>query len=487
LTHLQKGFAGREAYAVDDQGYALLPFRFRTLEEEKYFLSNLVGEWLVVLREELERFVRHRLEPNDPLYLELKSRHFLLDSTSDVALDLLAAKYRTRFANLPELAGLHIYVMTLRCNQSCRYCQATRHTHDQSGFDMTRDTATLAVDFMFQSPSRVLKVEFQGGEPTLNFDVLRHIVTLCEERASTGCRTVEFVLCSNLVEMTDEVWDYLADHKIQVSTSLDGPQMIHDAGRVYPGGSAHERFCQNLRTGRDRLGPNAISALMTGTRSSLPNARQVIDEYLRQGFTSIFLRPLNPYGFAARNEAELSYSVTEWVAFFREGLAYIIELNDQGIAFREQYCGLILRRMLTPFGHGYVDLQSPTGSGTGVLVYNYDGGIYASDESRMLAAMGDDRFRFGWLGSTSFTEMVNSEGYRSFVSNTMLEGVPMCVECAYLPYCGSDPIRHYREQGDIIGFKPTSIFCQKQRAVIEHIVKLYEEDARAREVLSGWA
>ena len=290
---------------------------------------------------------------------------------------------------------------------------------------MSTDTAALAVDFMFQSPSSALKVEFQGGEPTLNFEVLRHVVQLSQERGAKERRRVEFVLCSNLADITVEMWDFLAANRFLVSTSLDGPQSLHDSARIHTDGSAYERFCKNLRVGRDRLGPNAISALMTATRSSLPKARQVIDEYLRQGFRSIFLRPLNPYGFAARNAGELSYTVDEWMAFFEEALAYIIELNESGVPFVEQYSALVMRRMLTPFGHGYVDLQSPTGSGTGVLVYDYDGGIYASDESRMLAAMGDDRFCFGKLGRTSFATMTETEGYRAFISNTMLEGVPM--------------------------------------------------------------
>jgi len=49
--------------------------------------------------------------------------------------------------------------------------------------------------------------------------------------------------------------------------------------------------------------------------------------------------------------------------------------------------------MLTPFTPGYVDLISPSGIGIGALVYNYDGDVYASDEGRMLAEMGDKRFR----------------------------------------------------------------------------------------------
>ena len=98
MAPLQKGFTDRASYAVDGQGYSLLPFRFWQVHGEEYLLTNLVGEFLVTPRDDLERLVRHQIGPGESLYHELKSRHFLLDSTSDVALDLLAAKYRTRLS-----------------------------------------------------------------------------------------------------------------------------------------------------------------------------------------------------------------------------------------------------------------------------------------------------------------------------------------------------------------------------------------------------
>lgn len=55
----------------------------------------------------------------------------------------------------------------------------------------------------------------------------------------------------------------------------------------------------------------------------------------------------------------------------------------------------MLTKILTNDDPGYVDLMSPAGIGIGALVYNYDGGVYASDEGRMLAEMGDETFHLG--------------------------------------------------------------------------------------------
>src|SRR5439155_22131283 len=119
------------------------------------------------------------------------------------------------------------------------------------------------------------------------------------------------------------------------------------------------------------------------------------DEYLRQGFDSIFLRSISPYGFAMKTAKHSLRSIKEFLKFYREALDYIISINKKGTYFAEVYAQILLTKILTPFASGYVDLQSPDGAGIGVVVYNYDGDVYASDESRMLAEMGDSEFRLG--------------------------------------------------------------------------------------------
>jgi uncharacterized protein len=71
--------------------YALLPFRFLRLENDRYVATNFVGEYAVLSTSDLRAFVQHTLQPHDCVYDELKSKHFLIDSDSTVALDLLTA------------------------------------------------------------------------------------------------------------------------------------------------------------------------------------------------------------------------------------------------------------------------------------------------------------------------------------------------------------------------------------------------------------
>lgn len=482
--------------SLGENGYALLPFQFGRLnfrpDDRRYLLTNFVGEHVVLDRESLEDFARHRLSPDTRAYRDLQSRHFLLDTSSEVAIDLLAAKYRTKQAFLADSTSLFMFVTTLRCDHRCTYCQASRRAEDAAGCDMTREAARRSVDFMFRCPSPHIKVEFQGGESLLNFDVVRYIVELVERRNEDEHpdqrRDVAFVLTTNLSAVSSEVLAFCADHDVHVSTSLDGPRDLHNANRPRMGGDSYEEAVRGIAAAQGALGPDSVSALMTTTRASLGHGREIVDEYLQRGFSSIFLRMINPYGYAENvgNHGPLAYTVAEWLEFYRDTLDYILELSAGGVDFREEFTELMVRKMLSPYATGFVDLQSPAGIGIAGIVFNYDGDVYCSDEGRMLAEMGDRRFRMGSVLQDSYEDIMLGEPFVETVGRTMAECVPGCADCVFRPYCGSDPVRHYRAQGDVVGFKPTSDFCQKNSAVARHVVGLLEDDSRAAEVLKSW-
>jgi MoaA/NifB/PqqE/SkfB family radical SAM enzyme len=213
---------------------------------------------------------------------------------------------------------------------------------------------------------------------------------------------------------------------------------------------------------------------MTATKSELPRLSEIIDEYISQGFTSIFLRMLNPYGQAERNKAGIGYSWEEFVEAYKKALNYIIELNLRGVFFVEEFASILLRKVLTPFSTGFVDLQSPAGIGIGGVIYNYDGNVYASDEGRMLAEMGDKKFLIGNVHSNTYYEIFSGDSLKSLIKSSCLECLPFCSTCAYQTYCGADPVRNYVEQGDIIGNKMKSAVCKKNRAIIQCLLELIE-------------
>lgn len=480
-------FFPHEAYTESRQGYRILPFRFLQFDKTRKILVNDVGEYLFLDDETFRAFVSHRLDPDNETYLDFKSKHFLLDHPSPAAFELLATKYRTKKAFLKGFTKLHIFVVTLRCDHSCHYCQVSRVSLDRQKYDMSEQTAAKAIDLMFQSPGRELKVEFQGGEPLVNFDLIRWIVeTVKSKNASIG-KDIQFVVATNLSHLTDEILAFFKQHGVFLSISLDGPEFLHNANRPRPGGNSYQVTVSGIRRAREVLGHDRVAALMTTTRLSLSYPREIVDEYVAQGFDSIFLRPLSPYGFAVKAQRKLGYSMKEFLAFYRSAFEYILELNRRGMFLVEVYAQILLTKILTPFPTYYVNLQSPSGDGIGVAVYNYDGWVYPSDEARMLAETGDFEFRLGNVHVDSYREIFGGPKLRSIVLASCNESLPGCADCAFQPFCGSDPVFNYATQGDIFGHRPTSEFCEKNMAIIKLLLDIIESgDSLMQDILWSW-
>ena len=142
--------------------------------------------------------------------------------------------------------------------------------------------------------------------------------------------------------------------------------------------------------------------------------------------------------------------------------------------------------MFSPFSEGYVDLQSPASAAISAIVYNYDGNVYASDESRMLAEMGDKKFRLGNVHQDNYQDIWLSETLLDTLESTISESIPMCSDCGFLPYCGTDPVYHYATQGDVVGHKALSGFCSKNMKIFKYIIQLLEDDIDARKILMSW-
>jgi sulfatase maturation enzyme AslB (radical SAM superfamily) len=212
---LSRKFQERVAFGEVPAAYSLLPFKFISLDGTREILVNEVGEHAVVPRGTARVVTRRELDTTSELYRLLRARQFLFDDQSSPLLDVLATKYRTKRAFLDGFTKLHIFVVTLRCDHSCHYCQVSRQTADRVKYDMTEETAERAVDLMFRSPSPQLTLEFQGGEPLLNFGLIRFIVSRCKERAVLADKKLSIVVATNLALATDEMLCFFRDEGIQ--------------------------------------------------------------------------------------------------------------------------------------------------------------------------------------------------------------------------------------------------------------------------------
>lgn len=483
---MSRGFSFLKDYTSESGEYELLPFRFENLSEDEVVLTNSVGEFTHQSKETLDALVNHRLKPTDPLYQHLRTRHFLREPGDKAALDLLALKTRTKLKNLASFTNLHMFVVSLRCDHSCHYCQVSRQSEDKAAFDMTEDTANKALDLVFNSPNPSIKIEFQGGEPLLNFDLIKYIVGEAEIRNETENRNLQFVIATTLSLATTEILEFCRDHGIYLSSSLDGPENLHNKNRPRPDHDSYQKFIEGLKKARDIVGYDSVSAIMTTSPASLDQVKNIIDEYIKLGFDSIFLRHISPYGFALKTKSYEAYSVEKWLEFYRQGMDYIIELNKSGINFIEHSSTIILTKMLTSNDPGFVDLMNPAGIGIAAIVFNYDGDVYASDEGRMLYEMGDSSFKLGNVHKDSYKDIFMSKALLTTLEDSFTSSAPMCSDCAFEQWCGADPVFHHALYGDVLGRKPESEFCQRMMGVFKYLLDVMQKDKKAKHIFMKW-
>lgn len=341
---------------------------------------------------------------------------------------------------------------------------------------MSEATAEAALRLMFNSPAPHLTLEMQGGEPLLAFDMIKYIVPRAKALARERCKMLDLVVTTNLAVATDEILQYLADEGVKVSTSLDGPAFLHNLNRPRPGDDSYERAIDGIARARKIVGVENVAALMTTTSASLDHVEEVIDEYVRMEFHTIFLRPISPYGFAIKTRKRTGYEMTQFLEFYKRGLKHILDVNRTGYRLAEVYTQILLTKILTPYGTGYVDLQSPAGEAWNVLVYNYDGNVFASDESRMLAEMRDDTFRLGNVHRDTRRSLLTSDAALAMFESSCNQSLVGCSDCAFQAYCGADPIFHQATQGDMYGNRPSSDFCMRNMEVIKHLFSYIAQD-----------
>jgi His-Xaa-Ser system radical SAM maturase HxsB len=465
------------------------PICFRRVGD-RFVVTTDAGDFAFVDEAELAALVRGDLPPGtrrDEL-----TRKGLLPVPEGLAHSV--RKLREKRSFLDAGPNLHIVVVTLRCDHRCVYCHASRAGMHARDVDMSEETARRVVETAMSTTSPAVTIELQGGEPLAHFDRVRQVVDMAISLARDRGKTLDLSLVTGMTLMDDKKAEFLLDRRVQICTSLDGPQDLHDSLRPRKDGSSHALVVEWIeklnRAYRDRgLDPDLyhVDALVTVARPSLGRARDIIDEYIRLGLKTIHLRPLNPLGLARRNEDEYGYGPREFLEFYREGLRYLVRKNLDGLEILEKMTSVFLKKVLEDRDPGFLDIRSPCGGGIGQLAYDFDGSVYTCDEGRMLARMGDPAFRVGRVDETPYQAMMTSPATRIVCLASCLEGSAACLACAYRPYCGTCPVLSYSQQGDPFGVIPATDRCQIHKGVLDEIFRmLIEGGDDVRAVLERW-
>lgn len=460
--------------------------RVRHIGQGRYVAIAKTGDWRLFDRDDvaaLDSADQGDVHLNAELLSKFLTRSQHLGKGSEL---LFRSRIQAKRATISNGPSLHIIVPTLQCAHSCQYCQVSR-AMDSDGHVMSVEDLDAACDAIFESSADALTVEFQGGDPLLRFDLVEHAIRRITTRNVGENRSIRFVVASTLHQLNAEMCAFFREYQVFLSTSIDGPAWLHNRNRPTPERDAYERTIRGIRLAQEIIGPHSVSALMTTTKLSLDHPEEIVDEYVKLRLPEIFLRPLSSYGFAKRNQSKLGYTVEEFQSFYERALDRVLWWNAQGVAIREVYASIICNKILSTFDAGYVDLQSPTGAGASVLVYNYDGYVYPSDEARMLAETGETGLRIRRIQARAL-EVADNDIVGMLRTASLPDAIAGCDTCAYHAYCGPNPVDAFAQHGDMNAPVRETEHCMRHLSLFDRMFKRLDKASESElDMFYAWA
>ena len=169
--------------------------------------------------------------------------------------------------NLDHNMSYMILQVTQACNLRCEYCAYSGNYYNRvhSSLYMTFDIAQKAVDFLFAHSynQKELGIGFYGGEPLLNFSLIKKVIDYIEEYYPE--RIVKYNMTTNATLLTDSIVDFLVEKNFDLLFSLDGPKEIHNLHRKFSDGTgSYDKIIDNLQRFQNRH-PHAFSKCRTNT------------------------------------------------------------------------------------------------------------------------------------------------------------------------------------------------------------------------------
>jgi len=409
---------------------------------------------------------------------ELEEKGFVINKEN---FNNIVEKQKSRYAHLFAGVSLHIVALTKRCNLGCAYCHAKAISDDIKITDMDKETARKIVDFIFQSPNEQIKIEFQGGEPSLNFDTIKEIIKYSEELNNKKKKDMKLALVTNLTTITDEKLKYLTEHKVGLCTSLDGPEYVHDKVRKYLNNTGSYKDVISWIKTIKKTYNRQLDALMVTTKYSLPYPKEIVDEYVNLGLKRIQIKFMSNLGHAQKSWKNLGYTPEEFLEFWKKSIDYLVELNTNGKEIYESITTYILKKILTDEPNIFVDLQSPCGAALNQLAYDNEGNIYTCDEGRQY-----DLFNLGNVKNNAYKEILTSAAASSIIAASTNDCY-LCDACIYKPYCGLCPVLTYAETETLTPKLATNDRCKILKGMFDYIFEKIMTSQTHLQVFEKWS
>ncbi len=181
------------------------------------------------------------------------------------------------------------------CNLRCKYCFASTGDYGTGRRKkMSIETGIRAIDFLIEAsgPRRNLDVDFFGGEPLLNWELVKAVTAYCEEEGPKHGKDIRLTLTTNAILLDDEKIDFLNEHMKNVVLSIDGRPSVQDDMRPFPGGQgSYERSMAGIRRFVEKRGDKEYYVRGTYTHQNTDFSEDVL-HLAEQGLEQLSMEPV---------------------------------------------------------------------------------------------------------------------------------------------------------------------------------------------------
>ena len=438
----------------------------------KTVLITDAGNWTEVSKQELKAITDNKI--SSELQRKLEEKKVLLSEKNRQA---LLEDYRSLFSHLTHGVSLHIINPTMKCNHGCSYCYANAPGMQSKGFDMDKETAKKTIDFIWQSPMKSITIEFQGGEPLANFEIVQFIVDYASKKKPK--KQVHWRMVSNFSLLDKTIVSWLKKNNVMdLCTSLDGPKKVHDKNRPLHGGS-HDKVTHWINALRKDHGFEKVGALCTITKHSLPFAREIVEEYSSLALPDITPVPVRQIGRAKENWQEIGFSPEQYVFFWKKVLDECIEKTRRGKPITEQFSLMIAQKLKGAKPAFHTCFSKPCGAALMQASYQPDGSIFTCDEGKAL-----DLFKIGKVDQKYQKVFTSPNALNATVLSSSL-GL-LCNECKWNPYCSFCPVMAFSAQNSPVPLLYNNADCVVRKAQFEEVFeRLFSSDQNTMEQWLG--
>lgn len=351
------------------------------------------------------------------------------------------------------------------CNLRCKYCFASTGDFGTGRKLMPLETGKAAIDFLLEKSvgRENLEVDFFGGEPLMNFEVVKEIISYARSKEKEWGKHFNFTITTNGMLLNDDNIDYINREMHNVVLSIDGRREVNDRMRVRVDGSGcYDKILPNFKKLVEKRGDKEYYVRGTYTKYNLDFSNDVMHLY-EAGFDQISVEPV-------MEEPKVEYAITE------AELERIYEEYDRLV---DKLTAVKEKGEFINFFHFMIDLdQGPCvvkrlrgcGSGNEYVSITPDGDIYPCHQF-----VGHEEYKMGNLEEGTFNEEIKKEFAGAHVYSK-----PACQDCWAKFYCsGGCNANNYIYNGDI--HKAYELSCKIQRkrlecAILMKVCEKCEED-----------